>query len=390
MNLSPRARYEALVVAGRLEADPAQSAVIDRLRALARQLEDYSPPRRHNGFARFIGVRAAEPPRGLYIFGPVGRGKTLLMDIFFETAPVKLKRRVHFHAFMADVHERIHHWRALHKAGRASGDDPMAPVAADLAAEAWLLCFDEFSVNDIADAMILGRLFAALFAAGVVVVATSNVAPDLLYKDGLNRALFLPFIALMGERLEIVELKARTDYRLEKLARAPVYYWPADGAATAALDDAFRSLTGAARGEPLALNLLGRALDIPEAVDGVARFAYADLCQKPLGSPDFLAIAHRFHTVFVDGVPILDPERRDEIKRFINLIDTLYDQRVKLVVSAAAEPAKLYPGGDGFEAFEFARVVSRLMEMRSTDYLSLPHGHAGPSVSGDLGGLVET
>jgi cell division protein ZapE len=390
MNVSPRAHYEAMVAAGRLEPDSAQSAVIDRLEALGRRLEDYSPPRRHNGLARFIGVRAAEPPRGLYIFGPVGRGKTLLMDIFFETAPLKLKRRVHFHAFMADVHERIHHWRALHKAGRASGDEPIAPVAADLAAQAWLLCFDEFSVNDIADAMILGRLFTALFAEGVVVVATSNVAPDDLYQDGLNRALFLPFIALLKQRLEIVELNARADYRLEKLVRAPVYYWPADGAAKAALDAAFRGLTGEPRGAPLAINLLGRTLEIPQAVDGVARFAYADLCQKPLGAPDFLAIAHRFHTVFIDSIPILDPERRDEVKRFNDLIDTLYDQRVKLVASAAAEPARLYPGGDGFEAFEFARAVSRLVEMRSTDYLALPHGHGGPSVSGDLGGLVET
>jgi len=390
MNDSPRAFYDAKVLAGLLEPDPAQRKVIDRLTALAERLERYSPARLPNGLARFIPVRAAEPPRGLYIFGPVGRGKTLLMDIFYERAPTESKRRVHFHAFMADVHERIHHWRRLHKAGRAAGDDPIAPVAADLAADAWLLCFDEFSVNDIADAMILGRLFAALFADGVVVVATSNVAPDDLYEEGLNRALFLPFIALLRERLEIVELNARADYRLEKLVRAPVYYWPADAAAEAALDGAFKALTGQPRGAPLAINLLGRTLEIPQAVDGVARFAYADLCQKPLAAPDFLAIARRFHTVFIDKIPILDPERRDEVKRFINLIDTLYDQRVKLVASAAAEPAKLYPGGDGFEAFEFARAASRLMEMRSSDYLALPHGHAGPAIAGDLGGLVET
>ncbi|HLW93423.1 MAG TPA: cell division protein ZapE [Roseiarcus sp.] len=390
MNVSPRTRYDAMVVAGRLEADLAQAAVIDQLAALARRLENYAPPRRANGLARLIGFHAAEPPRGLYIYGPVGRGKSLLMDLFYETASTEAKRRVHFHAFMADAHERIHRWRERRKTDETAGDDPIAPVAADLAAEAWLLCFDEFSVNDIADAMILSRLFTALFAAGAIVVATSNVAPDDLYKDGLNRALFLPFIALMRERLDIVELNARADYRLEKLARAPVYYSPADAAAKAALDRAFEALTGHARGEPVSVSFLGRSLEVPEAIDGVARFAYADLCRMPLGSSDFLALAQRFHTVFVDNIPILNPERRDEVKRFINLIDTLYDERVKVVASAAVEPAELYPGGEGFEAFEFARTASRLIEMRSADYLALPHGHAGAAVSGDLGGLVET
>jgi cell division protein ZapE len=390
MNIALRTRYDALVVAGRLEADPAQSAMVDELTALGRRLENYTPPRRSNGLARFIGQRHIEVPRGLYIHGSVGRGKTLLMDLFFDTAPTESKRRVHFHAFMADVHARIHEWRTQHKSGRGSGDDPIAPVAADLAAEAWLLCFDEFSVNDIADAMILSRLFAALFAAGVVVVATSNVAPDDLYKDGLNRALFLPFIALLHERVEVQELQARADYRLEKLGRAPVYYSPADAAAKAALDRAFEALTGHPRGSPARIALLGREIEIPEADDGVARFAYADLCERPLGSADFLAIARRYHTVFVDDIPVLNPEQRNEVKRFINLIDTLYDQRVKLVASAAAEPDKLFAGSEGFEGFEFARTASRLVEMRSTDYLALAHGHGGASVSGDLGGLVET
>src|SRR5579863_1053063 len=260
MNIALRTRYDALVVAGRLELDPAQSAMIDEMTALGRRLENYSPPRRGNGLAWFIGHRQVETPRGLYIYGAVGRGKTLLMDLFFDTAPTTSKRRVHFHAFMADVHARIHEWRIRHKAGRTSGDDPIAPVAADLAAEAWLLCFDEFSVNDIADAMILSRLFAALLAAGVVVVATSNVAPDDLYRDGLNRALFLPFIALIEERLDVVELDARTDYRLEKLKRAPVYYSPIGPKADAALDAAFLALTGHDRGEPLEIELLGRRL----------------------------------------------------------------------------------------------------------------------------------
>jgi cell division protein ZapE len=390
MNVAIRTHYDALIVAGRLKADSAQSALVDELAQVARRLENYSPPRRTNGLARLIGLGRAETPRGLYVYGAVGRGKTLLMDLFFEAAPTEMKRRVHFHAFMADVHQRIHAWRQRHKRGEAIGDDPIAPVAADLAAEAWLLCFDEFSVTDIADAMILGRLFAAFFELGVVIVATSNVAPEDLYRDGLNRALFLPFIALIRERLDVRELKARGDYRLEKLARAPTYYTPVDAAARVALDRAFEHLTGHAKGTPQTIAILGRSLAIPEADDGVARFAYADLCRKPLGSSDFLAIARRFHTVFIDDIPILDPERRDEVKRFISLIDTLYDQRVKLVASAAAEPADLFKGSEGFEAFEFARTASRLIEMRSTDYLSLAHGHAHASVSADLGGLVET
>ncbi|MGO8834304.1 MAG: cell division protein ZapE [Roseiarcus sp.] len=390
MSPSIQQRYRELVAAGRLEADPAQIALIGRLDALAARLDGYSPARAPNAFERLLGARPAEPPRGLDIFGPVGRGKTLLMDLFFDAAPAGAKRRVHFHAFMADVHARLHQWRARRKAGEASGDDPIAPVAAALAAQAWLLCFDEFSVRDIADAMILGRLFERLSAAGVVVVATSNVAPDDLYKDGLNRTLFLPFIALLHERLEIFALDARTDFRLEKIARAPVFYSPADAAARAALDDAFRRLTGHEHGGPAQIDLLGRALDVPEAWDGVARFSFDDLCRRPLGAPDFLAIAQRFHTVLIDEIRVMRGDERNEAKRFINLIDTLYDQRVKLIASAEAEPGALFLGRDGAEAFEFARTASRLVEMRSIDYLGRGHGAAGSASSGDMGGLVET
>ena len=276
------------------------------------------------------------------------------------------------------------------KAGEVTGEDPIAPVAAEMAAQAWLLCFDEFSVRDIADAMILGRLFTQLFASGVVIVATSNVAPDDLYKDGLNRALFLPFIALLHERLEIRSLEARTDFRLEKLARAPVYYCPPDAAAKAGLDIAFKRLTGHNRGAPIEIALLGRSLTIPEASDGVARFSFDDLCRRPLGSSDFLAIAQRFHTVLIDHIRVMSHDQRNEAKRFINLIDTLYDQRVKLIASAEAEPNALFLGEDGYEVFEFDRTVSRLIEMRSTDYLALAHGHSGSSASGDMGGLIET
>ena len=270
-----------------------------------------------------------------------------------------------------------------------TGEDPIAPVAAELMNEASLLCFDEFAVRDIADAMILGRLFTALFAAGVVVVATSNVAPDDLYEGGLNRALFLPFVALLKERCEIVALDARTDYRLEKLVRAPVYYTPLSPKADAALDRAFLELTGVARGAPAEIALLGRRLDVPQAARGVARFAFDDLCRKPLGSNDYLEIAERFHTVFIDRIPVLKPRSATKPSASSSSIDALYDMRVKLVVSAAAEPEALFSGAEGPEAFEFARAASRLFEMRSADYLALPHGGSGARF-GDLGGLVET
>ena len=349
----------------------------------------YRAEARPSAFARFMGIRPAEPPRGVYVHGAVGRGKTMLMDLFYGAADVPRKRRAHFHAFMADVHGRLHLWRQAHKRGEVAGDDPIAPVAAELASEASLLCFDEFAVRDIADAMILGRLFTALFSEGVVVVATSNVAPDDLYLEGLNRSLFLPFVALLKERLEIVELDARTDYRLEKLARAPVYYTPLGPKTDAALDAAFLALTGIRQGQPAAIALLGRVLEVPQAIDGVARFDFDGLCGRPLGSPDYLEIAERFHTLFVDRIPVLATAQRNEARRFIILIDALYDMRVKLIASAAAEPAALYAGADGAEAFEFARTASRLFEMRSADYLALPHGRDA-SRSGDLGGIAET
>ena len=383
-------RYRALVSERGFESDAAQAKLVGKLDALTVALKDYRPESKPSGFSRLFGMKPTEPPRGLYIHGPVGRGKTMLMDMFFDAVEGPPKRRAHFHAFMADVHARLNQWRQARKRGEVAGEDPIAPVAADLAREASLLCFDEFSVRDIADAMILSRLFTALFAAGVVVVATSNVAPDALYKDGLNRALFLPFVALLKERLDVVELDARTDYRLEKLRRAPVYYTPLGPKADSALDAAFLTLTGHKRGEPIQIELLGRHLDVPQAIDGVARFDFDALCRRPLGAADYLKLAQRFHTLVLDHIPVMGAGERNEAKRFIILIDALYDMRVKLIASAAGEPETLYQGAGGAETFEFGRAASRLFEMRSTEYLGLPHGRESGAQAGDLGGIVET
>jgi cell division protein ZapE len=385
------ARYIALVAEGRLEADDAQKRIVTALDDLAQRLESHRLARKGSALGWMFGRKTPqEPIKGLYLWGSVGRGKTMLVDLFIAGLAVKRKKRVHFHAFMADVHARIHHWRSEAKAGRVKGDDPIAPVAAQLAEEAWVLAFDEFSVTDIADAMILGRLFKALFSHGVVIIATSNVEPSRLYQDGLNRALFLPFIALMGEKMQVMRLDARTDYRLEKLAGQPVYHHPVDGAAKGALDSAFSLLTGDARPAIEEIDLGGRSLTIPQAAGGVARFTFADLCEKPLGSVDYLALARRFHTVILDGIPMLDFARRNETKRFITLIDILYENHVKLIASAAALPSALYHAERGHEAFEFDRTISRLIEMQSEAYLALPHGRVDSQASGASTGLVET
>jgi cell division protein ZapE len=385
-------QYAAAIAAGRIEPDDAQKALVDRLARLESQILQSRLARKSSSlgwlFAR--GASAQQRIKGLYIYGDVGRGKTMLMDLFFEAIPAVRKRRAHFHEFMLDVHERIFVLRQKMKVGEQQDEDPIRLTAAQLAQEAWVLCFDEFHVTDIADAMILGRLFGQLFERGVVVVATSNVAPDDLYKDGLNRALFVPFIHLLEERMDVVRLAARTDFRLEKLGGMPVWYVPADARADAALDDAWRRLAGGHAGAPQDLPLKGRAVHVPRAAMGVARFTFHDLCEAPLAAADYLRIAREYHTVILDHIPVMTYDNRNAAKRFIILIDTLYDTNVKLIASAAAEPDALYQADEGFEIQEFKRTASRLIEMRSQAYLARPHGAPHAQSSGSSAGIVET
>ena len=353
--------YRETLAKGELRADKAQEQALEKLNHLARAL---SRKRRFSFFRK-----PDAPAKGLYIWGDVGRGKTLLMDLFFEEVAIAKKRRAHFNRFMMDVHARIHAERQ-----RAGSSDPIPVVARALAEEARLLCFDEFQVTDVADAMILGRLFDRLFAEGITIVATSNTPPGRLYEGGLNRQLFLPFIEEIKQRLEVVELNGPTDYRLQRMSGIKVYLTPLGPDADAAMDTAWRRLTDrdCGQGKPMSLTVLGRQLVVPQACRGVARFSFDDLCAKPLAAADYLTIAEEFHAVLLDHIPVLSPEMRNEARRFTLLIDTLYDEGVKLICSAAAPPDSLYPQGDGSDAFR--RTASRLAEMQSDDYLRKGHG----------------
>ncbi len=384
------ARYEALISAGAIESDAAQREVANAFADLEQRVERYRPLRRQRLIDRLFADKSEGPPRGLYVHGEVGRGKTMLMDLFFQESQVRYKRRAHFHEFMADVHERIYGFRQNIARGEIPDGDVIALTAHAIFDEAWLLCFDEFHVTDIADAMILGRLFAHLFGLGTVVVATSNVAPDDLYKGGLNRALFLPFIAQISEHMEVLRLDARADFRLEKLAGVKMWLVPADAAASSALDKAWASMTGGAPAAPRDITTKGRILHVPYSAHGVARFSFADLCEQPLAASDYLRLARDYHTIMIDRIPVMDYSQRNEAKRFIALIDTLYDNGVKLMASAEADPMSLYLATEGYEANEFKRTASRLIEMASQSYLARPHGHKDSAASGATTGLVET
>ncbi|BDX00996.1 cell division protein ZapE [Maricaulis maris] len=358
------------IEAGALSPDPEQARAAQTLTDLAARLDAWRPDRK-----KLFG-KADPAPRGLYLWGGVGRGKSMLMDLFVEHAPIEPKRRAHFHEFMQDVHARITEWRKLTPAERrkrpehvrGADDDPIPPVAKAIAAKARLLAFDEFQVSDIADASILGRLFEQFFLRGVVVVATSNRHPDDLYRNGLNRQRFLPVIEMLKARLDVMELDGGTDFRLRQLEAAPVYYAPLTADAELSMDKAWERLTSGAVPQHCVIDVKGRDLEVHREAAGVARFSFSELCARPLGAADYLAIAERFHTVLLEFVPKLSPEKRNEAKRFVTLIDALYEARTKLVMSADAEPVDLYPAGDG--AFEFERTASRLMEMRTRDYLA--------------------
>lgn len=379
--------YASRVSSGEFSEDPAQRKLAARLDLLLEAVSNRRLAKKSSALGWMFGRKQSSkaPPRGLYVHGAVGRGKTMLMDMFFELVPAKRKRRAHFHDFMADAHARIHAHRQKLKSGDTQETDPVPPVAEQLIGEAWVLCFDEFSVTDITDAMLLSRLFEHLFKRGCVLVATSNVEPDQLYRDGLNRQLFLPFIALLKDNVDVLNLDARTDYRMETTTRLPVYHRLDDeggNGGAGAMDLAWTRVTAGKLTAPDTIHVKGRNVAVPEAAVGAARFAFADLCEKPLGAADYAAICERYHTLFIDRVPVMTQANRNAAKRFITLIDTLYDRKTRLFVSAAADPEGLYRGRAGTEGFEFARTASRLNEMQSEAYLGASRANEPAILSG--------
>lgn len=376
----PRALYQDHLEKGELKPDKTQAAVVEQLETL---FQNFCALKKKNSVLGFLKPHNHKDcPKGLYIYGNVGRGKSMLMDMFFDSLPLKEKRRVHFHQFMQDVHGQIHAWRKMtplerkQELGQETLDDPIPHLARKIAGEARLLCFDEFQVSDVADAMILGRLYQALFGLGVVIVSTSNRAPDDLYKGGINRELFIPFIQMIKADMEVVKLSGGIDYRYQRLEGLKTYHTPVNTVTTEALRKAFWALTDRDVGDPATvasdeIEVTGRTLFVPKAAKGAAVFSFKRLCGNPLGAADYLAIAWRYHTVFIVAIPQMGKDQRDQAKRFVTLIDVLYENNVKLFCSAEVLPDDLYSSGDG--SFEFARTVSRLHEMQSREYLEKGH-----------------
>ncbi len=366
-----RQAYDHLEETGAIGRDPAQMAVVDALDHLIEELSAKRLAAKKSALGWLFAKRrrAREPVKGLYVHGQVGRGKTMLMDLFFELVPVRRKRRAHFNDFMADVHDRIQKHRESLKRGETKETDPIPPVARALAEEAWVLCFDEFTVTDIADAMVLSRLFSALFDEGVVLVATSNVAPRDLYRDGLNRGLFTPFIGILERHAKVLNLDGPTDHRRRNLERRQIYITPLGADADRRMDEAWQAATAGLAVHEERLPVKGREVVVPRAAGAAARFAFDELCGAALAARDYLAITARFDTLFLDHIPVMAQDRRNEAKRFILLVDTLYDNRVRLVASAETAPEELYRGTTGVEVFEFARTASRLTEMQSREWL---------------------
>ncbi|MCF6320304.1 MAG: AFG1 family ATPase [Rhizobiaceae bacterium] len=362
--------YDQKVLAGEIVAEPEQIALAAKLDQLITDISAKRLSSKSSSLGWLFGKKTEENPTkdGLYIWGDVGRGKTYLMDIFFSICDFLPKRRVHFNDFMQETHQHIHDHRQNYKSGNTKQKDPIPPVARLLASKSKVLCFDEFHVSDITDAMLLGRLFKVLFDEGTIIVATSNVQPANLYRDGFNRQLFTPFIELLQVKLNVHEMLAGSDYRLLKLGAENMYSWPLNERAKHAMQDTWNLLTENAKPEEQTIELKGRQLVVPQAARSVARFHFDQLCREARSAEDYLAIARQYKTIMIDDVPVLSAEERNEAKRFIMLIDVLYDNKCRVIISAEGPPDTIYQVASGKEAFEFARTVSRLIELQSQDY----------------------